>query len=252
MNNFYKGGRGMACGHSAKVTELRSNQTCQYPPKQNILNSLWLIANGLLRMAYSLKFKIKCLKPIAYGLLLLFVSMFSLSDAWAQSAETWAAERQTEIKPLLTAQRVPEEFWIRKHLFYIDGDTVSKDLSAYKDKMLVLGFWATWCSSCLKNGPMIEAIVNKNPEKLAYVKINSVRTKDNIAKIDNLLNGPIGRSYKLRADDFSSIVEDTYLQELFPNHGYPLYVWIYKGVIQLMTYQNLFNYNLYMRFVGGE
>jgi len=238
MNNFYEGGRGMACGQSHvrpladnKVAKLLSDKPDPHIQQNTIIHSLRLKA---------------------YSLLLIFVSMFSLSDAWAQSAEMQAAERQGEVKPLLTAQKVPDEFWTRKHLFYIDGDTVRKDLSAYKDKMLVLGFWATWCSSCLKNGPMIETIVDKNPEKLAYVKVNSMRTKDNVVKINNLLNGSIGQSYGLQSDSFSSVIEDTYLQELFPNHGYPLYVWIYKGVIQLMTYQNLFNYNLYLRFVGGE
>ncbi|SFS88706.1 SusC/RagA family TonB-linked outer membrane protein [Sphingobacterium wenxiniae] len=59
MKNFYKGGRGLCLLQSDKHN---------HPTKQTTrLKSLWLNA---------------------YGLLLIFVSMFSLSDAWAQSGRT--------------------------------------------------------------------------------------------------------------------------------------------------------------------
>ena len=98
MNNFYKGGRGMACWQRRvrlladdSVTELRSVQTCQYPPKQQALNSLQ-------SLACVLSLKIKRVKLIAYGLLLMSVFMlFGLSDAWAQSAEPRTAEGQKAV-----------------------------------------------------------------------------------------------------------------------------------------------------------
>src|SRR5690606_21073526 len=77
---------------------------CTFPVHQKYVKSRGAVqptadytestVKSLRLIAYRLMLKIKCLQPIAYGLLLIFVSMFSLSDAWAQSAETRAAEGQ--------------------------------------------------------------------------------------------------------------------------------------------------------------
>ncbi|MBD1423754.1 TlpA family protein disulfide reductase [Sphingobacterium chuzhouense] len=178
--------------------------------------------------------------------------LFNLSTAQAQSPENGeAAKGQTEIRPLLVGQKVPHEFWTEKHLLYINGDTVRQDLSTYKDKVLILGFWATWCSPCLKNGTLIQEAIDQHPERFAYVKVNPVRTTDNISRIEKLLDGPIGRNYNLHKSNFSSIIEDGYLQTLFPHHGYPLYVWINNGIIQIMTFRNLFDQRIAHHLLGG-
>ncbi|WP_212611608.1 redoxin domain-containing protein, partial [Sphingobacterium wenxiniae] len=65
--------KNMAFSHKKGLVQLSGEQYCQEPPTRNILDSL---------------------KPTAYSLLLIFVSMFSLSDAWAQSVEIRTAERQ--------------------------------------------------------------------------------------------------------------------------------------------------------------
>lgn len=43
-----------------------------------------------------------------------------------------AADGQREIIPLQIGDTVPQEFWTREHLFYINGDTVRKSLDGYR------------------------------------------------------------------------------------------------------------------------
>ncbi|SFS98249.1 TlpA family protein disulfide reductase [Sphingobacterium wenxiniae] len=247
MNNFYKGGRGMACGHSDKVTELRSNQSYQTPPKQKILNSLSPKANGLWHLTYSLQFKIKSLKSIVYGLLLLFVSMFSLSDAWAQSAESRTAERQQQ-KEVSIGHSVPKDFWTKEYLFYINGDTVRKSLEEHKGKMLVLDFWSSGCAPCFIHQKEIRWFAERYKDDLVVVMVNSLNTRDTYEKLDGLYHK--GHFEKFGLQHFESIVADDYLISLFPYTSFPHYVWINGlGRLQLRTFRNLLDRNYVAPFI---
>src|SRR5699024_12782984 len=53
-----------------------------------------------------------------------------------QDAGTAPDSGEEEISPLSVGEKVPAEFWTREHLFYIDGDTVRKNLEEYKGKLL--------------------------------------------------------------------------------------------------------------------
>lgn len=44
----------------------------------------------------------------------------------------------------------------------LDGDIIKS--SEYKDKVIILSFWATWCAPCKKQFPLIEKLYKKNKE----------------------------------------------------------------------------------------
>ncbi|PRD57039.1 TlpA family protein disulfide reductase [Sphingobacterium gobiense] len=93
---------------------------------------------------------------LLYGLLCFM--LFNLSTAWAQSAEPRTAEGQSEIKQLEVGQKVPDEFWRLKHSF-LEGSVIKEGtLEAFKGKVLLLDFWETYCSPCLKNFPTLDSI----------------------------------------------------------------------------------------------
>ena len=47
-------------------------------------------------------------------------------------------------------------------LMNLDGEAVT--LSDYRGRVVVLDFWATWCSPCLKSFPSLHAVVGKHDE----------------------------------------------------------------------------------------
>src|SRR5690606_6167169 len=94
---------------------------------------------------------------LSYGFLCFM--LFNLSTAQAQSPENGeAAEGQNEIKPLVIGQLIPEEFWTREHLFFIDGDTIRQDISGHKGKHLIIASWSLDCGSCLTSLPRLQQL----------------------------------------------------------------------------------------------
>ena len=95
-------------------------------------------------------------------------------------------------------------------------------LSDFKDKLLILDFWATYCSSCIVNLPHLEALNNRFKNKLLILAV----TDESPVKILNFLRAkrdPKGKKY-----DFPSVVGDTVLKRIFPHQLIPHYVWIGK------------------------
>lgn len=177
-----------------------------------------------------------CLPPITYGLLLLNFMLFNLSDAWAQSAESRAAEGQEEIKPLLVGDKVPEEFWTKEHLFYVDGDTVRKTLEEYRGKLLILDFWASWCGACLHNFPKLEMLKEEYGDDVNFVLINPVVYRDDLDQLNNTYQ----MLEKNGGAKLPSIVLDEYFANSFPHVGIPRYTWINAKGRFIASTSNLF------------
>ncbi|TYR35119.1 thioredoxin family protein [Sphingobacterium phlebotomi] len=174
--------------------------------------------------------------------------LFNLSDAWAQSAESRTAEGQTEIQPLQIGRRVPEDFWTKEHLFFINGDTIRKTLEEHRGKMLVLDFWFSGCSPCLIHQKEIREFVSEYPDDLAVVMVNSIKTKEDYDTIKKRYQN--GRFKQFGVDEVESIIEDEYLSALFPSTSYPHYIWInHLGLLQLRTYRNLLDKNYVAPFI---
>src|SRR5690606_3918608 len=83
---------------------------------------LWFV---VLMICFSSILSFMALKNIRiFCLGFLCFMLFNLSTAWAQSAESRTAEGQTEIRPLVPSQSIPEEVWNRTFtLNYFDGRT---------------------------------------------------------------------------------------------------------------------------------
>lgn len=124
--------------------------------------------------------------------------------------------------PLKVGDALPKQFW-ETPLQMVNTPQKSTTLSADKDKLILLDFWATWCGSCLKNFPKMEALQKEFGEQVKIVPV----TKEDRATLDKFFASKNGQRYKT----LSSVVEDKMLTGFFPHYTIPYIVWIRNGKV---------------------
>ncbi len=102
--------------------------------------------------------------------------------------------------------------------------TSSAKLSDFEGKLLILDFWATWCSACLKNFPLLDSLQRKYPDQLQVLLVNDINTGDSPKKITELFEKKAQTTGKAYALPY--LVGDDQLTRLFPHRLLPHYVWI--------------------------
>src|SRR5690606_8777314 len=150
--------------------------------------------------------------------------LFSLPMAWAQSAETRAAERQTEMKPLQIGDTIPEQLW---HLpLNVVNHPTGKDTITLNDyrhkKLIVLDFWATWCGLCVPSLLIVDSMISdfKDVQLLLVTNENA----DKIRKFRSPQYAPL-----------FSIVERHNLKDYFPHQFIPHQVWMMDNKVIATT-----------------
>jgi len=73
-------------------------------------------------------------------------------------------------------------------LLTLEGDTIKS--SEYKDKVIILDFWGTWCAPCIKQFPLIEKLYKENKENnnVAFFIINPLIGGDTYEKALEFIN----------------------------------------------------------------
>lgn len=130
---------------------------------------------------------------------------------------------------IAVGDQLPSNFWNTEYSVYQKGKLTKQNLKDFEGQPFILDFWATWCSTCLKNFKVLDSA--SRSLKLAVLLVNSQNSGDNFDKVDKCLstlnNGKIG---------LPTILNDTLLQRYFPSHSLPLYVWINgSGRVQAIT-----------------
>ncbi len=195
-------------------------------------------SHALATLCFFVKVFPSCLR---YPIVLLSLHLM-FYNASSQSRQTATEKKIKTPDPLLVGQQIPKDFWVKKHLFYINGDTIRKSLEEYKGELLILDFWSTTCAPCLTHQSDIHAVQVKYPTQFNIVMINSTSTKDDLKRIDLFYQRNKNTYFKNR--DFTSIILDSQLQNLFPHIGNPHYAWINKlGYLQIQTFRNLLDLN---------
>lgn len=136
------------------------------------------------------------------------------------------------IQPLKVGDKVPEVFWNQTHNVYEDGKLSVKNLLEFKDRLLILDFWATWCGSCINKFPKLIALEKMFEQKLSVMLVNSTWTKDNLDKISSRLTGKLPPYNKY---NLSSVVTDSTIIKYFPHNVMPHYIWIMNNEVKAIT-----------------
>jgi thiol-disulfide isomerase/thioredoxin len=127
-------------------------------------------------------------------------------------------------KPLTVGDTLPPELWnLPLQVINHPEGKSTITLADYKDKLIILDFWATWCSPCVKSLTKLDSIQKLFSEELIVLPT----TKENLENIQNFL--------KKRSLNLPSVAQDLILPKYFLHHGIPFQVWISGGKIVCET-----------------
>lgn len=133
------------------------------------------------------------------------------------------------LQPLNIGDTIPESVWnlplqIRNHP---EGKQITT-LNDYKGKLIILDFWATWCSPCLAMLPKTNELQKQYDNQIRFLPV----TYEPESKVQALIK----KTGWNPMQQLSYLINDTLLSQLFPHKGIPHYVWLNnKGIIQAIT-----------------
>lgn len=135
----------------------------------------------------------------------------------ALSANRAAAQGPVAANGIAVGGTVPDLFW--SHPFNGKGDD-QISMSRFKGKLIILDFWATWCSPCVAMIPKMDSLQKVFGEKIQFVSVAYQDGKTVLPFLSKL------EQQKGRKFDIPNVVGDKYLVRLFPHQSLPHYVWI--------------------------
>ncbi|MBS0027091.1 TlpA family protein disulfide reductase [Chitinophaga hostae] len=98
-------------------------------------------------------------------------------------------------------------------------------LSDHTGKLVILDFWATWCSSCVRMFPKYDSLENQFSGQIKFLLVNSVRgTLDSIPQLQTFFRR--WQTVKGKPFPLTTAINDTTAFKLFPHIYIPHYVWI--------------------------
>lgn len=125
-----------------------------------------------------------------------------------------------QLKALKIGDAIPEEVW-KTPLQVVNSPEKTTTLAKDRDKLILLDFWATWCSSCLKNFPKMHELEKQFDGKVKIIPV----TGESSAVLNKFFSTPNGKRYS----NTSSVKEDEILHQLFPHKAVPHVAWIKNG-----------------------
>lgn len=156
----------------------------------------------------------------------IFIYLFTLiSGCYSVKAQDNKSVDVTT-KGIQIGQQVPDITITNIHNY----KTKSAKISDFKGKLLIIDFWATWCSSCIKNFPKMEDFQKKFAGKIQILASTS-QDEETVKKF--LISHSTTRG---RTVNITTAVDDKILRELFPHNGIPHIVWIdQEGKVAAIT-----------------
>lgn len=120
----------------------------------------------------------------------------------------------------ISALSVGDEFNypVLENVLYTESGLL--DLSAYRGKIIILDFWATWCAGCVASFPKNNELLHAYPDKLAIVAV-TYEPKEKIEPFLEKLKEKKGWELSM---DF--VAANNSLAKIFPHQTLPHYVWI--------------------------
>lgn len=168
---------------------------------------------------------LKLIIPFFVSLYLYFYSSLSFAQP-RQDGE--AGVKGPFSQTYAIGQQLPDEFWEQLHRLYLGEKLETITLESFKGKALILDFWATWCTSCLKAMPKIDSIASRFEGALAVLPV----TSESAPKVAAFMN----RNDLFTRLELPTLIADSILARQFPHQFIPHYVWIdARGYVRGIT-----------------
>lgn len=167
------------------------------------------------------------------------------------SSSLYAQQKDTII-PLKIGNKIPA--WVMNTTFPVlrnRGSVAdSMKLNQYKGKLILLDFWAAWCSTCIYKFPVLESLQLRYPEDLAVILVDTKNNRDPLEQMEGILSG---KKAPFISSKLESIYNDTVLNSLFPHSFLPHYVWIGKdGTLKALSGAELLNEETLKALLGKK
>lgn len=122
----------------------------------------------------------------------------------------------------------PGEVVPRINIKVADQDqVVEKYLDPNLDSLIILDFWATWCTGCVSSIEVLDELQKRFKNRVKILLVNSASTGDDSSKIKAYYQR--WNRKKETGLSLSTIIYDSTFSAWFPHSSIPHFVWIYKG-----------------------
>ncbi|WP_245586297.1 TlpA family protein disulfide reductase [Olivibacter sitiensis] len=172
-----------------------------------------------------------------------------MCPAAAQTPEQLGAGQgfsMDSIKPLQIGDTIPEALWhlpLRVVNHPERKDTIT--LNDYRGKLIILDFWATWCSSCIAAMPETHEVEKEYSEDMVVIPISD-EPSDKVGTF-------LFTNKTVEPLSLYSVTEDKLLKVVFHHRMVPHYAWISpKGELGATTTAERVNPQNIQLFLAGE
>jgi thiol-disulfide isomerase/thioredoxin len=153
---------------------------------------------------------------------------------------TLTAQTSAVYNGLKPGDKMPE---ITVHKLYNYPVTDIK-LSALRGRLLMLDFWATWCSPCVAMMPKMDSLQKAFKNQILFLPVSN-QPREVVTTFLKKLNA-------ISPTNLPDVLEDTVLNNLFPHTYLPHYVWINgkREVIAITEYSEVTRGNIILALAG--
>lgn len=130
-----------------------------------------------------------------------------------------SGQNKENIDPLSIGDTVPNIVFNN----IVNYKASTAQLSDFKDQLLILDFWATWCVPCVESLPAYQELQKKFESKVQFLLVSPPSDKNAI------------RFLKSKNIELPSFVKKE-LDEYFPHNSVPHEVWIKNGIVVAITH----------------
>ena len=131
--------------------------------------------------------------------------------------------RAQTVKALTVGDRVPDITFSQ----VLNYQTPTARLSDFKGKLVILDFWASWCTTCVKGFPHSNSLQKQFEDFLQIVLVNPKVSHDSLKQVTRVLN-QVQKTTGVRLR-IPVVLSDTIASAYFTFHEIPHCVWIKDG-----------------------